>query len=498
MPQRKIAIVLFNLGGPDKPESVKPFLVNLFKDPAILRVPFFVRPLLARLIAGLRVKPATANYAILGGKSPLLELTEEQARALERLMPGARCFVAMRYWHPFSLEAARAVRDWDPDEVVLLPLYPHYSTTTTGSSLTAWRDAAAAGRARQADHDAVLLPLRSRPSCAATAAMVRRAYDAARAALPPETRLRVLFSAHGLPEVIIKAGDPYQFQVERTVAGVVRSLALPGLDYAVCYQSRATPQKWIGPSTEAEIERAGHDKVAVLVVPIAFVSEHSETLVELDVEYRELAEKAGVPGYFRAPAQNSDPGFIAALADLVGAALGRGPGLCSFAGRRTCPRRIGDCPHARAGAPPGPVENAGRPWPKRRELGRPNCRSASSSSTATASWSTAKARPTAPSPRRSPSSAGRWTKPRARAASSAISSSDIAAVVEAHLGRPLPAGWVEHAARPPHRGARERVEPMPGAADALARHRGARPALPRRLQLSSHEEMQVKFAPHRA
>ena len=348
-PKRKLAVVLFNLGGPDKPSSVRPFLVNLFKDPAILRVPFFVRPLLARLIANLRVKAATANYEILGGKSPLLELTEEQARALEGALPefDARCFVAMRYWHPFSIEAARAVKDWDPDEVVLVPLYPQYSTTTTGSSLTAWREAAA---------QAGLMKPVTTLCCyhsdtgylEATAAIVRRSYEAARTSLPAGTGLRILFSAHGLPEVIIKGGDPYQFQVERTVAGVVRVLGIEGLDFTTCYQSRATPQKWIEPSTEVEIERAAHDKVAVLVVPIAFVSEHSETLVELDVEYRELAEKEGVPGYFRAPAQNSDAGFIEALAEAVQNALGRGPGLCSFVGARTCPAPHRDCPHALA------------------------------------------------------------------------------------------------------------------------------------------------------
>jgi ferrochelatase len=352
----KIAVVLFNLGGPDKPSSVKPFLVNLFKDPAILRVPFFVRPFLARLIAGLRTKAASANYAMLGGKSPLLELTEEQARALESALPehDVRCFVAMRYWHPFSIEVARAVKAWDPDEIVLVPLYPHFSTTTTGSSLTAWREAAA--RAGLVKPVTTLCCYHSDPAfLRATAAIVRSSYDAARAALPPETGLRVLFSAHGLPESIIKAGDPYQFQVERTVAGVVRLLDIEGLDFTTCYQSRATPQKWIDPSTEVEIERAAHDKVAVLVVPIAFVSEHSETLVELDVEYRELAEKAGVPGYFRTPAQNSDKGFIDSLADLVLAATGRGPGLCSFVGGRTCPKPFVDCPHARAGAAPAPV-----------------------------------------------------------------------------------------------------------------------------------------------
>src|SRR4051812_16647749 len=178
MPQRKIAIVLFNLGGPDAPEAVKPFLINLFRDPAILRVPFFVRPFLARLIARLRVKAASANYAVLGGKSPLLELTEQQARALEAAVPGARCFVAMRYWHPFSREAARAVNAWDPDEVVLLPLYPQFSTTTTGSSLRAWRTAAAdAGLAKPTS--ALCCYHSDAGFVAATAAIVRRAYEQA-------------------------------------------------------------------------------------------------------------------------------------------------------------------------------------------------------------------------------------------------------------------------------------------------------------------------------
>ncbi|MBC7799152.1 MAG: ferrochelatase [Gemmatimonadaceae bacterium] len=359
MSQRKIAVVLFNLGGPDKPASVKPFLVNLFKDPAILRVPFFVRPLLARIIALARVKAATANYDILGGKSPLLELTQEQARALETELSDsdmdARCFVAMRYWHPFSIAAARDVKAWDPDEIVLVPLYPQYSTTTTGSSLSAWREAAAqAGLIKPVS---ALCCYHSDPGFArATAAMVLKSYHEARAELDPAIPLRILFSAHGLPESIVKAGDPYQFQVERTVSTVVRALGIPDLDYTVCFQSRATPQKWIDPSTEVEIERAAHDKTAILVVPIAFVSEHSETLVELDVEYRELAEKEGVPGYFRTPAQNSDPGFIEALAELVRMTLGRGPGLCSFVGGRTCPKPFGDCPHARAGAPtPAPM-----------------------------------------------------------------------------------------------------------------------------------------------
>jgi len=346
---KRIAVVLFNLGGPDSPAAVKPFLLNLFRDPAILRVPFFVRPLLARIIARARVKPASENYAILGGKSPLLELTQEQAAALEAALSQrgvqAKAFIAMRYWHPFAAESARAVKAWNPDEVFLLPLYPQFSTTTSGSSLLDWRNEAAnAGLAKPVT---TLCCWFADPGyVAATAAMLRRALDQARG--QTSHKIRVLFSAHGLPETIVKRGDPYQFQVESTVAQVVEALGEPDLDHLVCYQSRATPQKWLDPSTEAAIEQAAHDKVAILVVPIAFVSEHSETLVELDVEYKEMAEKLGVPGYFRAPAQNSDAGFINALADMVLASRDHGTGLCSFKGGRACPAEHVDCPMRQA------------------------------------------------------------------------------------------------------------------------------------------------------
>jgi protoporphyrin/coproporphyrin ferrochelatase len=355
-PRPRLAIVLFNLGGPDAPGSIRPFLVNLFTDPAILRVPRLVRPWLGRLIAWRRTRPATANYAVLGGRSPLLELTEAQARALEASLADApfeaRCFIAMRYWHPMSDEAARAVKAWAPEEVLLLPLYPQFSTTTTGSSIAAWT--AAAARAGLEAPTTTLCCWHSDGAFAeATAALVRAAHAQARAALPAAVPLRILFSAHGLPESIVKAGDPYQWQVERTVAAVVERLGVEGLDHAICYQSRVTPQTWIGPSTEEELRRAARDGTAVLVCPIAFVSEHSETLVELDVEYREAAEHLGVPGYFRVPAQNSDPGFIAALRDLAlraAACAEAGSRLCSFAGARQCPKPFGDCPHARAAA----------------------------------------------------------------------------------------------------------------------------------------------------
>lgn len=353
--KQRLAIVLFNLGGPDKPESIRPFLLNLFRDPAILRVPFFVRPLLAWIIARARVKPATHNYAFIGGRSPLLELTRAQARALEQALPelDGKCFVAMRYWHPFSEEVVREVRDWRPERILLLPLYPHYSTTTAGSSIRAWREAAAK-EGLVAEVTTLCCWFDDPGYAAATAATVADSYARARAELDPTVPLRVLFSAHGLPEIIVESGDPYQYQIERSVSAVMNAWRQAGvdagLDWTICYQSRATPQKWIGPSIEDEIARAAKDKMAVLVVPIAFVSDHSETLVELDIEYREVAKKAGVPGYFRAPAPNSDPRFIAALSDIVRHACARGPGLCSHTGDRHCPADFGDCPYTRVAA----------------------------------------------------------------------------------------------------------------------------------------------------
>jgi ferrochelatase len=341
----KVAIVLFNLGGPDKPEAIRPFLLNLFNDPAILRVPFFVRPFLARKIAAARLQPATAAYRLLGGKSPLTETTLAQAEALAAALPelNAKCFVAMRYWHPFSLATARAVKAWQPDEIVLLPLYPQYSTTTTGSSLTAWREAAA--RIGLVAPTAALCCF---PTDAgfieATLPIVQSAYETARAALDPAIPLRILFSAHGLPEAIVRAGDPYQYQIEQTVAALLAAWRRNDLDWKICYQSRATPQQWITPTTDAEITLAGQHKTAILVVPIAFVSEHSETLVELDVDYRDLAHRSGVPGYFRVPTQQLDRGFIMALANLVRFSRDQGVGLHAACDIAACSSRNQRCP----------------------------------------------------------------------------------------------------------------------------------------------------------
>lgn len=307
------AIVLMNLGGPDSPAAVRPFLVNLFSDPAIIGLPAPLRWLVARLIAWRRGRIARDIYDHLGGGSPLLANTEAQAHALEAVLgDGSRCFVAMRYWHPLSEAAAAAVKAWRPEEVVGLPLYPQFSTTTTASSLAAWRRAAARQGLDQPTRYIDAYP--TAPGfIAALANLIGPVLDAAQKSGPA----RLLLSAHGLPMKIVRAGDPYPVQVAETAAALIARLNRRNLDWIVCYQSRVGPLAWLGPATDDEIRRAGRDGVALVVAPISFVSEHSETLVELDRDYARLAEASGVPGYYRVPTVGTDPRFIAALGELV-------------------------------------------------------------------------------------------------------------------------------------------------------------------------------------
>jgi ferrochelatase len=310
------AVVLMNLGGPDSLAAVRPFLFNLFSDPAIIGLPAPLRLPLAWVIAARRAPVARRIYAQLGGASPLLANTEAQARALEEeLGADYRCFIAMRYWHPLTRATVAAVKAWQPEEIVLLPLYPQFSTTTTASSFEAWRS-----EAMRQGLVSKTRAVRSYPVAegfvAAVTARVAATLNAAeeRAAGAP---VRVLFSAHGLPLKIVAAGDPYPSEIERTAAAVVSALARPGLDWRVCFQSRVGPLAWLGPSVEEELDRAGREGVRIVVAPISFVSEHSETLVELDRDYRRLAEAHGVPAYHRAPTVGTDRRFIAALAELV-------------------------------------------------------------------------------------------------------------------------------------------------------------------------------------
>lgn len=340
---RKIAVVLFNLGGPDSPEAVQPFLFNLFSDPAIIGLPNPLRWLLAKLISKRRAPHAREIYAQIGGSSPLLANTQAQARALQASLADlgeVRCFAAMRYWHPLTEGAVAAVKKFAPERIVLLPLYPQFSTTTTGSSKKAWDKIAQAQGLAAPTSFSCCYPVQP-GFVAAVAALTAAHYaEAAKHGKP-----RVLFSAHGLPKKIVAAGDPYQIQVEKTAAAVAERLDIPELDSVVCYQSRVGPLEWIGPATEDEIARAGRDKVPVVVVPLAFVSEHSETLVELDIEYREKAVHDGVPHYARVPTVSTHPAFIAGLADIVRALAGGAARACADAGQgRLCPAACGKCP----------------------------------------------------------------------------------------------------------------------------------------------------------
>ncbi len=337
----QIAVVLFNLGGPSDPASVAPFLFNLFNDPAIIGAPGFIRYPLAKFISRRRAPVAREIYAKLGGGSPILANTKAQASALERALEArgivAKVFIAMRYWHPFAAEAARDVAEFAPDRIVLLPLYPQYSTTTTASSLADWRKAAAAAGLR-AETRAICCYPAERGFVSAVAELIRPHLEARQGRKP-----RLLFSAHGLPKKVIARGDPYQWQVERTAAAVAAKLGAAASDWVVCYQSRVGPLEWIGPATDAEIRRAGQEGVSLVVAPIAFVSEHSETLVELDIEYRHLAEQAGVPSYVRVPTVSAHAAFVAGLANLVEAALARPATIAPEGGARLCPAEIGKC-----------------------------------------------------------------------------------------------------------------------------------------------------------
>ncbi|KZD12826.1 ferrochelatase [Oceanibaculum pacificum] len=336
----KTAIVLFNLGGPDRPDSVRPFLFNLFNDPAIIGLPNPLRYLVAKLISGRRAPVAAEIYQHLGGGSPLLPNTVAQADALTDALSDlgeVKSFIAMRYWHPMTEETVRAVLDYAPDQVVLLPLYPQFSTTTTASSLKKWREEATKVGLSAPTHIVGCYP-RADGYIRSVAQLTKAAMAQITAGKP-----RILFSAHGLPKKVVEKGDPYQWQVEQSAARVVAAMDVPDLDWVVCYQSRVGPLEWIGPSTDQEIRRAGQDGVPLVVCPIAFVSEHSETLVEIELEYRHLAEESGVPAFIRVPTPGDDPLFIESLAKSVRDVLARPAGIWSDEGNKLCPAQFGRC-----------------------------------------------------------------------------------------------------------------------------------------------------------
>jgi len=307
---QRTAVVLFNLGGPECLGAVRHFLFNLFSDPAILRIPQPFRLLLAGGISWYRTFEARKIYSTIGGGSPILKNTQAQAGALQdSLGDGYRTFVCMRYWHPRAEAVIQQVQSYAPKRIVLLSLYPQYSTTTIESSIKEWQQKSL-GELKGVKTEII----DSYPTL--DGFVQRLALSTKQAMQSCGKNYRILFSAHGLPQKIIDQGDPYQLQVEETVGAILSAIG-ERVDYQICYQSRVGPMRWLAPSTEEEVRRAGRERRAVIMVPVSFVSEHSETLFELDVQYRGVAKESGVPEFIRVPTVGSSPEFVGGLAELV-------------------------------------------------------------------------------------------------------------------------------------------------------------------------------------
>ena len=333
----KKAVILFNLGGPDKLESVEPFLFNLFNDPAIISIPSLFRYPLAKLISKRRTPTAKNIYKEIGNKSPILELTRRQAKSLEEnlLKKGDyRCFVVMRCWHPRASDVIKKVKEYNPDEIILLPLYPQFSATTSGSSINEWNKLC-----KKENYNIKTKTICCYPTednfIVSHVSLIKKTLSTIK-----DRNFKLIFSAHGLPESKIKKGDPYQWHVEETVKEIMLKLKSENLDYVISYQSRVGPMKWIGPSTNAEIIKYSKEKKGIIIVPVAFVSEHSETLVELDIEYKKMAEKNGCIFYKRVSALGSEENFIKGLAHLVLQRQTRGDFVSSI----MCPNKFVKCP----------------------------------------------------------------------------------------------------------------------------------------------------------
>jgi ferrochelatase len=345
--KKKVAVVLFNLGGPSDLKSVKQFLFNLFFDKAIINLPLPFRWIVAKLISSRREKTAKQIYSQIGGKSPILENTFLQSEALQTRLDKIgdyKVFTCMRYTSPRAKEVVKLIKECEPNEIILLPLYPQFSTTTTLSAIKEFKS--------YLTHE---LPIKV-ICCFSTennfiighVNLIKKIIDTL-----GNRNFRILFSAHGLPEKIINKGDPYQYHVEKTSEEVIKSLQkenYTNIDFSVCYQSRVGPLKWIGPSTESEIIRACKDNKEIILVPISFVSEHSETLVELDIEYKELAKRNGCLGFHRIEALGTNYNFIDTLEQLVLNAeynyVDKNPKteIFSYLGKRFCPREFCNCP----------------------------------------------------------------------------------------------------------------------------------------------------------
>ena len=311
----KKAVILFNLGGPDNLENVEPFLFNLFNDSAILNLPLFLRYPLAKIISKKRTPVAKDIYGEIGGFSPILKATQDQANSLEKSLNtkqkdfNYRVFITMRCWHPRASETVKLVKDFNPAEIILLPLYPQYSSVTSGSSLSEWQEISNKNDLKINTKIICCYPQDTK--------FIKAHSNLIKDKIGELENFKLIFSAHGLPEKNIKKGDPYQWQVEQSVKKIMEEINEKSIDYILSYQSRVGPLKWIGPSTDDVIIENSKLGKKIVLVPIAFVSEHSETLVELDIEYKELANKNGCKDYIRIPALGTNLDFINSLSTLV-------------------------------------------------------------------------------------------------------------------------------------------------------------------------------------
>lgn len=313
--KKKIAVVLFNLGGPDKLSSVKEFLFNLFYDKAIISLANPFRWLLAKFISIIRNKKSQKIYSQMGGASTILPITKKQAYLLEKELKKTsekeyKVFISMRYWHPFSKDIIKDIEKFAPDEIILLPLYPQFSTTTTKSSLDDFK--------KILDNSEIKLVKRKFICCYYNDPYFVKSHVELikKSLLGDEKKYRILFSAHSIPEYLVKNGDPYQWQIEETCKIIAKELNIE--DYIICYQSKVGKLKWLEPSTEQEIKKAAQEDVSILIVPIAFVSDHSETLVELDIDYKKIFyETSKTASYIRVESLNENNNFILSLANQI-------------------------------------------------------------------------------------------------------------------------------------------------------------------------------------
>ncbi len=318
---KKRAVILFNLGGPNSLNAVKPFLFNLFADKNIIPLPAIFRYPLAFLISRLRNVKAQKIYAKIGGKSPIEAETRAQADCLEKKLNRHgtdvfyRTFIAMRYWSPRLHEILPEIQNFDPDEIILVPLYPQFSTTTTKSSFEEW-DRIATKVFEKKITKRICCYFEKTGLIEAHTILIR---DTLLKRKSNQIEYEILLSAHGIPISCIEKGDPYQFQVEKTGKAIAESLQKIGINHPVrvTYQSKVGPAKWLTPSTEKVIEELSEKKKGIVVVPVAFVSEHSETLVELDFDYANLAKEKGAADYLRVPALGTNEVFIDSLMKMI-------------------------------------------------------------------------------------------------------------------------------------------------------------------------------------